>query len=78
MPLLDERPATSFSAPRSAFAPAPAERRGVARDRVRLLVADGERGLTHTRFTHLAEHLRAGDVVVVNDSATVAGQLDAR
>ena len=44
---------------------------------MRLLVADGDRGLTHTRFTHLAEHLRAGDVVVVNDSATVAAQLDA-
>jgi S-adenosylmethionine:tRNA ribosyltransferase-isomerase len=78
MPLLDERPATSFSAPRSAFAPAPAERRGVPRDRVRLLVADGERGFTHTRFTHLAEHLRPGDVVVVNDSATIAAQLDAQ
>jgi S-adenosylmethionine:tRNA ribosyltransferase-isomerase len=78
MPLLDERPATSFRAPRSAFAPAPAERRGVARDRVRLLVADGEHGLTHTRFTHLAEHLHPGDVVVVNDSATVAAQLDAQ
>jgi S-adenosylmethionine:tRNA ribosyltransferase-isomerase len=78
MPLLDERPATSFSAPRSAFAPAPAERRGVDRDRVRLLVADSDRGLTHTRFLHLAEYLRAGDVVVVNDSATVAAQLDAQ
>jgi len=78
MPLLDERPATSFTAPRSAFAPAPPERRGVPRDRVRLLVADGERGLTHTRFTHLAEHLRPGDVVVVNDSATIAAQLDAQ
>ncbi|MEZ0580633.1 S-adenosylmethionine:tRNA ribosyltransferase-isomerase [Nocardioides sp. MH1] len=77
MPLLDERPSTSFSAPKSGFAPAPPERRGVARDRVRLLVADGARGLTHTRFTHLTEHLRAGDLVVVNDSATVAGQLDA-
>jgi len=76
MPLLDERPATSFAAPRSMFAPAPAERRGVARDRVRLLVADADRGLTHTRFTHLTEHLRAGDVVVVNDSATVAAQVD--
>lgn len=77
MTLLDERPTITFRAPRSAFAPAPAERRGVPRDRVRLLVADGGRGLVHTRFTHLAEHLRAGDVVVVNDSATVAAQLDA-
>jgi S-adenosylmethionine:tRNA ribosyltransferase-isomerase len=78
MPLLDERPATSFTAPRTTFAPAPPERRGVARDRVRLLVADGVRGLTHTRFTHLSEHLRPGDLVVVNDSATVAAQLDAQ
>lgn len=77
MTLLDERPSTSFAAPRTVFAPAPPERRGVARDRVRLLVADGERGVTHTRFTHLTEHLRPGDVVVVNDSATVAAQLDA-
>lgn len=77
MTLLDERPVTSFTAPRSAFAPAPAERRGVARDRVRLLVADRAQGLTHTRFNHLGEHLRPGDVIVVNDSATVAAQLDA-
>jgi S-adenosylmethionine:tRNA ribosyltransferase-isomerase len=77
MPLLDERPTTSFAAPRTAFAPAPPEARGLARDRVRLLVADGDRGLVHTRFHHLPEHLRPGDVVVVNDSATVAAQLDA-
>ncbi len=77
MKLLDERPTTSFAAPPSTFAPAPAERRGVARDRVRLLVADGVHGLTHTRFNHLAEHLRPGDVIVVNDSATIAAQLDA-
>ncbi|PWN03844.1 queuosine biosynthesis protein [Nocardioides silvaticus] len=77
MTLLDERPTTTFTAPRSAFAPAPAERRGVARDRVRLLVADGAHGLTHARFAHLVEHLRPGDAVVVNDSATVAAQLDA-
>jgi S-adenosylmethionine:tRNA ribosyltransferase-isomerase len=43
-----------------------------------MLVADGDHGLTHTRFTHLAEHLRPGDVVVVNDSATIAAQLDAQ
>ncbi|GAA3832442.1 S-adenosylmethionine:tRNA ribosyltransferase-isomerase [Nocardioides panacisoli] len=77
MPLLREHPSTVFDAPQSRFAPAPAERRGVARDRVRLLVADGERGITHTRFHHLSEHLHPGDVLVVNDSATVAAQLDA-
>ncbi|WP_435768674.1 S-adenosylmethionine:tRNA ribosyltransferase-isomerase [Nocardioides sp. SYSU DS0651] len=77
MTLIDERPAIAFHAPREAFAPAPAERRGLRRDQVRLLVADGERGLAHTTFSTLPDHLRAGDVVVVNDSATVPGQLDA-
>lgn len=63
--------------PAATFAPAPAERRGIARDAVRLLVADEVQGITHARFHDLAEHLRPGDVVVVNDSATVLGQLDA-
>ncbi|MFC5729871.1 MULTISPECIES: S-adenosylmethionine:tRNA ribosyltransferase-isomerase [Nocardioides] len=77
MTLLSERPAVRFLAPRDTFAPAPAERRGLRRDQVRLLVADEDRGLTHTSFAHLAEHLAPGDVVVVNDSATVPAQLDA-
>ncbi|WP_141013226.1 S-adenosylmethionine:tRNA ribosyltransferase-isomerase [Nocardioides sambongensis] len=62
------------------FAPAPAERRGLARDAVRLLVADGTSGtdrIRHRTFRGLAAELRAGDVVVVNDSATVPAQLDA-
>nr|WP_218910605.1 S-adenosylmethionine:tRNA ribosyltransferase-isomerase [Nocardioides thalensis] len=74
---MHERPTTVFDAPPSRFAPAPPERRGQARDAVRLLVADRRAGITHTRFHHLADHLRPGDIVVVNDSATVAGQLDA-
>ena len=77
MPLLDERPSTVFDAPPTRFAPAPPERRGLSRDGVRLLVADAERGIAHVRFHDLADHLRAGDILVVNDSATVAGQLDA-
>ena len=44
---------------------------------MRLLVADA-RGVHHTRFARLADHLRAGDVLVVNTSATVPGQLDGR
>ena len=75
MRILDEQPSTRFTAP--AFAPAPAERRGVARDATRLLVARPD-GVTHTRFHALADHLRPGDLVVVNNSATVAGQVDAR
>lgn len=53
----------------------PPEERGLRRDDVRLLVATGD-DVTHTRFTRIADHLRPGDLVVVNNSATVAGQLD--
>jgi S-adenosylmethionine:tRNA ribosyltransferase-isomerase len=72
--LLHETPRTRFSAP--AFAPRPAEARGLARDEVRLLVATPD-GFSHDRFRDLPEHLRAGDVLVVNTSATVAAEVDA-
>lgn len=75
MTTLTETPSTTFVAP--AFAPAPAEARGVRRGSTRLLVA-GRAGVTHASFADLADHLPAGDLVVVNDSATVAGQADAR
>lgn len=76
MSLLAERPGTRFSLPAGAFADAPPEDRGGSRGRVRLLVAS-EHGIVHDRFDHLTDHLRPGDVVVVNDSATAARQLDA-
>ncbi|MFB9312123.1 S-adenosylmethionine:tRNA ribosyltransferase-isomerase [Nocardioides plantarum] len=75
MTTLTEVPTTTFTAP--AFAPAPAEARGSRRDATRLLVARPT-GVTHAAFHDLADHLHAGDLVVVNDSATVAGQADAR
>ncbi|MEQ6903428.1 S-adenosylmethionine:tRNA ribosyltransferase-isomerase [Nocardioides sp. YIM 152588] len=75
MSILGQHPHTTFRAPADAFAPAPAERRGVARDGVRLLVAT-DAGIRHDRFRGLPDHLRAGDVVVVNDSATEARQVD--
>ena len=34
-------------------------------------------GLTHARFRHLPDHLGAGDLLVVNDSATVNAEADA-
>jgi S-adenosylmethionine:tRNA ribosyltransferase-isomerase len=74
MTLLHETPHTHFGA--SAFAPRPAEARGLARDEVRLLVATPD-GLSHGRFRDLPAHLRAGDVLVVNTSATVAAEVDA-
>lgn len=67
MRTVDERP----------FAPAPAERRGVLRGGVRLLVARPD-GITHVSFRDLPSQLGAGDLVVVNNSATVAAQGDAR
>jgi S-adenosylmethionine:tRNA ribosyltransferase-isomerase len=75
MTTLTETPTTTFTAP--AFAPAPAEERGVDRGATRLLVAAPD-AVTHATFADLADHLRPGDLVVVNNSATVAGQVDAR
>jgi S-adenosylmethionine:tRNA ribosyltransferase-isomerase len=74
--LLDESPAVRFEAPRATYAGGPAERRGIARDGVRLLVADASAGVVDTRFDRIGDHLSAGDLLVVNDSATVAGALD--
>lgn len=76
MTLLTERPLTRFPAPTGATAPAPSEWRGLERDQVRLLVAATD-SITHTRFRDLPEHLAPGDLVVVNNSATEARQLDA-
>jgi S-adenosylmethionine:tRNA ribosyltransferase-isomerase len=73
---LVERPRTRFAPPHDLTAPEPPEERGLRRDGVRLLVADPS-GVHHTHFDHLGEHLRPGDVLVVNTSATVPGQLDA-
>jgi S-adenosylmethionine:tRNA ribosyltransferase-isomerase len=76
MTALVERPTTRFPEPVSSTAPTPAEARGLARDEVRLLVARPG-ALTHARFRDLPEHLSPGDLVVVNDSATVAAEADA-
>lgn len=68
-------PATRFVLPAEAEATEPPERRGVARDGVRLLVASPD-GIEHRRFDELPEVLSAGDVLVVNTSATVPAALD--
>ncbi len=64
-----------FPAPQDATAPAPAEARGLARDEVRMLVARPNQ-LVHATFRDLPEHLAPGDLVVVNDSATVNAATD--
>ncbi|HEY5786674.1 MAG TPA: S-adenosylmethionine:tRNA ribosyltransferase-isomerase [Microlunatus sp.] len=76
MTILTESPTTVFAPPARGFAPAPAEARGTPRDAVRLLVAEPD-GIRHTTFRDLPGQLAAGDVVVVNNSATVAGEIDA-
>jgi S-adenosylmethionine:tRNA ribosyltransferase-isomerase len=69
-------PRTTFELPGELSATSPPEARGLARDEVRLLVADGRRPVRHTRFRELGRHLRPGDLLVVNTSATLAAALD--
>jgi S-adenosylmethionine:tRNA ribosyltransferase-isomerase len=54
----------------------PPEAVGRRRDEVRLLVSEGVAAPVHTTFTSLPEHLDAGDLLVVNTSATIAAALD--
>lgn len=60
-------------------ATAPPERRGVARDEVKMLVTDRASAANrHVRFLDLPSVLRPGDLLVVNDSATIAAALGAQ
>jgi S-adenosylmethionine:tRNA ribosyltransferase-isomerase len=63
-------PRTQFQRRPGSDAIEPPEAHGVARDRVKLLVATPER-VVHTRFCDLGDHLCAGDLLVVNNSATL-------
>jgi S-adenosylmethionine:tRNA ribosyltransferase-isomerase len=57
----------------------PPEVRGEGRDDVALLVATRhDRGLVHARFREIPRFLSAGDLLVVNVSATLAAALEAR
>jgi S-adenosylmethionine:tRNA ribosyltransferase-isomerase len=56
----------------------PPEARGLARDEVRLMVAARGAGeIVHTRFHELTTHLRAGDLLVLNTSATLPAAVTA-
>jgi S-adenosylmethionine:tRNA ribosyltransferase-isomerase len=65
-----------FTLPASREAHEPPEARGLGRDGVRLLVTEGGR-IGHHRFTDLPSLLRAGDVLVVNTSATMPAAVPA-
>lgn len=71
------RPQTRFHRPEGSDAVEPPEARGVARDAVRLLVAR-RGGVSHARFADLADYLRPGDLLVVNNSATLPAAVDGR
>jgi S-adenosylmethionine:tRNA ribosyltransferase-isomerase len=68
--------AVAFELPRALEATEPAEARGLARDEVRLMVAERISGrIEHARFRDLPSYLTPGDVVVVNTSATLPAAL---
>lgn len=65
-----------FDRPKDLEATRPPEERGIPRDGVRLLVSTAV-GETHRHFRDLLGILRSGDLVVVNESATVPAALPA-
>jgi S-adenosylmethionine:tRNA ribosyltransferase-isomerase len=71
--------AVDFELPAELEAHEPPEARGLARDQVRLLVTHlGDDSIEHRRFVDVPDVLRPGDLLVANDSATVAAALAAR
>jgi S-adenosylmethionine:tRNA ribosyltransferase-isomerase len=65
----------NFTLPEELSAAEPPEARGLARDEVRLLVAEPGQ-IAHAQFRDLARFLEPGDLIVVNTSATVAAAVD--
>jgi S-adenosylmethionine:tRNA ribosyltransferase-isomerase len=66
----------SFDLPPELAAREPPERRGIARDEVRLMVIDRlMRRIEHTHFNRLPAYLRPGDLLVFNTSRTLPASL---
>jgi S-adenosylmethionine:tRNA ribosyltransferase-isomerase len=68
-------PRTRFERPAGSDAVEPPEARGVARDGVKLMIATPG-AIHHRRFTDLGDHLVPGDVLIVNNSATLPAAVD--
>lgn len=67
----------SFVLPPELAAKEPPERRGIARDRVRLMIIDRQtHAVEHTRFDRLGDFLRSNDLLVFNTSRTLPAVLD--
>jgi S-adenosylmethionine:tRNA ribosyltransferase-isomerase len=69
------RPHTYFHRPPASDATEPPEAHGVARDAVKLLVARPG-AISHAHFGDLGDYLRPGDLLVVNNSATMPAAVD--
>jgi S-adenosylmethionine:tRNA ribosyltransferase-isomerase len=68
----------NFILPPELSAREPPERRGLARDHVRLMVIErATRKIEHTRFDGLGQFLRRGDLLVFNTSRTLPASLQA-
>ncbi|MGW1551344.1 S-adenosylmethionine:tRNA ribosyltransferase-isomerase [Streptomyces sp. NPDC002346] len=67
----------ALTVPAELSARVPAEQRGAGRDDVRMLVSRG-REVSHHAFRELPGQLRAGDVLVVNTSATLPAAVNGR
>ena len=66
----------AFDLPSALNADRPPERRGIARDRVRLLVLNRDTAkIAHTRFDRITEFLGPGDLLVFNSSRTLPATL---
>lgn len=64
--------AFDFYLPSDLNASHPPERRGIRRDHVKLMVLDRQTGnVRHDQFFRLADYLRPGDLIVLNNSRTV-------
>jgi S-adenosylmethionine:tRNA ribosyltransferase-isomerase len=70
--------ALDFELPAALTAREPAEARGLRRDQVRLLVTRAGEPASHHVFADLPRVLTPGDLLVVNNSATLPAALDAR
>ncbi|KYC36351.1 S-adenosylmethionine:tRNA ribosyltransferase-isomerase [Scytonema hofmannii PCC 7110] len=67
----------TFTLPIELLAQEPPERRGLGRDRVRLMAIDRiNNKVEHTRFDRLSEFLRPGDLLVFNSSRTLPACLN--
>ena len=66
----------NFTLPGALLAKEPPEKRGLSRDQVKLMVIDRQQGnIIHSRFDHLVEFLKPGDLLVFNSSRTLPASL---